>query len=642
MIQRRRLVLGTLTAGPGESRSVRSQVGRGRTSPVHARPSHRRIRSGCPGSGYHAGGWEGRGTLGFVALRCTFHGVGALVVLAAQAGSIEPGAEAEIVVLVRNTGEHEDVFHVVVQGQASAWAVVDPPALTLGPAEESPVWVHFRPPRSFDTAPGGIAFAVAVASARDPGFVAVETGELQIGTFSSLDASLTEPVVGSRWTELTVSVRNTGNRRVTASIDVEAAAAGVLIEVEPHEVLLDPGQPAVGSVRVRPARRLLPHRKEDRGLTISVVSDGGALTTLRTEYPADPSLVNELIRSARVLLVLLVLLFIGGIVLLRSESTSGTVSVTRGDGAPALLPTTTPTTTTTTEAPADDAGQPAAAPAEPPAAPAPAPPGAKVPSTAPDLPPLVFVRIYGPSVRDIVVRAPGSASRELRLRSDGALESRPRLSPDRMSVAFLRERDGAWSVCVIPTGGGETVSVADTTAGSSVAWAPDAQTLFFSRGSKLFSRTFDPATASVGAEVELDVSVPGGYFALSPNGDRVVVTDGNRLLVRPIDGSPGTAIETPATPQDPVFSPDGSRIAYTAEYQIYTVAVGGGTVRQLTSPGTVNGDAAWTGDGDWVVFRSNRTGSGDLYAVQGGATGGDERGLAMITASADRDVTPSF
>jgi hypothetical protein len=572
--------------------------------------------------------------------------VGALVVLAAQAGSIEPGAEAEIVVLVRNTGEVDDVFHVVVQGQASLWAVVDPPTLTLGPGEEAPVWVHFRPPRSSDTTPGGVPFAVAVASTGDPEFVAVETGELQVGTFSSLDASLAgEPVSGTRWTELQLSMRNTGNRRVTASVDVDAATAGVLVEVEPHELLLDPGQPAVAAVRVRPPRRVLPHRKEDRGLTVSVVSDGGALVTLRTEYPADASLVNELIRSARVLLVLLVLLFIGGIALLRSESTSGTVSVTKEGGNRAELPTTTPAPATTADPEAtaqnEDAAAAAAPPDDAPAAPVPTT-SAKVPSLAPALPKLVFVRVYGPGSRDIVVRAPGAASRELRLRSDGAMESHPRLSPDGQSVAFLRERDGAWSVCVIPADGGEAVSVADTTADSAVAWSPDGQTLWFSRGGRLFSRSFDPSSATVGEVGEHDVAIPGGYFALSPSGDRVVVSDGRRLFVRPVDGTPGTAIDTPHAPQDPIFSPDGTHLAYTAEYQIFTVSAGGGTVRQLTSEGTVNGDAAWTGEGDWIVFRSNRTGAGDLYAVQAGATSGDEKGLAMVTASADRDVSPSF
>ena len=61
-----------------------------------------------------------------------------------------------------------DTFHVVVEGEASRWAVVDPPQLALGPGEEAPVWVHFRPPRSPDTLPGSVPFAVAVASTVDP------------------------------------------------------------------------------------------------------------------------------------------------------------------------------------------------------------------------------------------------------------------------------------------------------------------------------------------------------------------------------------------------------------------------------------------------------------------------------------------
>jgi Tol biopolymer transport system component len=62
----------------------------------------------------------------------------------------------------------------------------------------------------------------------------------------------------------------------------------------------------------------------------------------------------------------------------------------------------------------------------------------------------------------------------------------------------------------------------------------------------------------------------------------------------------------------------------------------------VTAPGTVNGEAAWTGEGDWLVFRSNRTGSGDLYAVRGGAAGGDESGLAQVTSTPERETSASF
>ena len=560
------------------------------------------------------------------------------MVLAAQAGSIEPGAEAETVVLVRNTGAVADVFHVVVQGEASAWAVVDPPSVSLEPGQEAPVWVHFRPPRSSETPPGRIPFAVAVASSGDPDFISVETGDLDIGTFSSVTASLAgEATVGTFWAELPVSVRNTGNRRVTATLVVDPADEAVGIEIVPPELALDPGQPALFNVRVRAPRRIVPHRREDRRLAVSVVSDGGALATLRTEYPADPALVNELIRSARVLGVLLILLFVGGIALLRSESTSGTVAVTQGGGAqPAELPRAT--TTTAPEAPPAAATEPEVGTPVTPVTVAPVKPV----GAAPALPRLVFVRIYSPVSRDLVVREAGTRGNELRLRSE-AVEARPRLSPDGSHIAFLRQRDDVWRVCVIPSDGGEAVCLqSETTPDATVAWSPDGATLLFSRGGTLFSVPYDIATSTAGVEVDTGVGVPGGGFSLSPDGTRVAVAEGRRLLLRPIDGSPGTSIELPLPAAEVGWSPDGTRLVYTADYHVYTVGVGGGAVRQLTVPGTVNGEAAWTGAGDWVVFRSNRSGTGDLYAVKGTAGGGDEAGLAQVTDSNERDVTPSF
>ncbi|MEA3077395.1 MAG: Dipeptidyl peptidase N-terminal region, partial [Actinomycetota bacterium] len=131
-------------------------------------------------------------------------------------------------------------------------------------------------------------------------------------------------------------------------------------------------------------------------------------------------------------------------------------------------------------------------------------------------------------------------------------------------------------------------------------------------------------------------------FALSPDGTRIVVADGRKLLVRPVDGQPGLTVDVPGPAEDPSWSPDGTRVVYTSNYQIYVAPVGGGPVRQLTANGTVNGDATWTGEGDWVVFRSNRSGGGDLYAVKGSSSAGSETGLAQVTSTNERETTPAF
>jgi hypothetical protein len=564
--------------------------------------------------------------------------VGALVVLAAQAGSIEPGSEAETVVLVRNTGDAPDQFHVTVQGPAAAWAAVEPSVLTLDAGAEAPAWVRFRPPRSPETVPGDVPFTVVVAPRSDPNAPVSEPGMLAVGTYASLEAAvISARATGQRTRELVVAVHNIGNRRALVSVDAEPADDAVEAAVHPSSFDLGPGQRVESSVAVTTPRRLLPFRRPDRGVVIGVVSDAGALATVRTTWPDEVSLRTELFRSARLLGVILVLLVVGGLALLRSETDSGTVDVTKRSGD-AILPT---ASTTTTAAEPEDGATPSTAVAGP--APAPAPAGGPArPTAAPPLPKLVFVRVYGPNSRDIVVRGGDGRGSELRLRSDDALETRPRLSPDQNWVAFVRERDSTWRVCILPVTGGDAVCLADTTADAAVAWGPDGQTLYFSRGGHLFSLDYDAGTQTVGSERDTGVKVPGGAFALSPDGTRLAAADGPRLYVRPLDGTDGSIITVAEDASDPVWSPDGGRLAYASAFQIFTVPVGGGPLKQMTASGTVNGEPAWTASGEWVVFRSNRSGNGDLYAVRSTSSGGGEEGLAQVTAGSERDVTPSF
>src|SRR5260370_36783165 len=73
---------------------------------------------------------------------------------------------------------------------------------------------------------------------------------------------------------------------------------------------------------------------------------------------------------------------------------------------------------------------------------------------------------------------------------------------------------------------------------------------------------------------------------------------------------------------DPVFSPDGTMIAFTGEYDgnedVYVVPVTGGIPKRLTShPGAAQ-VVGWTRDGKRIVFRSSRgsySGFTQLYTV---------------------------
>ncbi|MDQ3107441.1 MAG: hypothetical protein M3Q68_06500, partial [Actinomycetota bacterium] len=50
--------------------------------------------------------------------------------------AVTPGSEATVEVRVRNTGQIVDVLHVEVVGDAAAWAVVEPPSVSLFPGND--------------------------------------------------------------------------------------------------------------------------------------------------------------------------------------------------------------------------------------------------------------------------------------------------------------------------------------------------------------------------------------------------------------------------------------------------------------------------------------------------------------------------
>ena len=70
----------------------------------------------------------------------------------------------------------------------------------------------------------------------------------------------------------------------------------------------------------------------------------------------------------------------------------------------------------------------------------------------------------------------------------------------------------------------------------------------------------------------------------------------------------GVGIET-----DPVFSPDGSMIAFTGEYDgnidVYTMPAAGGVPRRLTYHPGADRAIGWTPDGKQILFASSRNSS---------------------------------
>lgn len=544
--------------------------------------------------------------------------------LAAQAGVVDPGSTGECVVLVRNTADEHDDFDVLVHGPAAVWATVDPTVVSVGPGDEVPVWVRFAVPRDAQVPPGPVDFAVTVASHAEPEFIHVESGQVHVGAFSRLRAALDPIDDDGRVVAVRLHLTNEGNATGAATVRLPGA------HIDERRVEVAPRSTATVEFDVR-------RRKELTQIVVEVAADAGEAFSLAASLPDEHrSLRRELTRSATILGGLLFAAFIAVALIGGGEDDEvGTSPLSVGPSPSSTAPGGAPAGAGEGEAPPDDDSVPAIA-----ANTGTSRPSAGAPSPAPDdLPFLAFVRIYAPGDRDIVVRSPGRNGGELRLRTAGAVESSPAIAPDGTVVAFVQERGGAWRACVVSVGGGDATCLFDVSATSSLAWRPDGSSLFAARGNELIEVTLDVTRSYVIATTTHPVAVPGGSFTLSPDATRVLVVNQGELLVSPLDGSAGLTINVPGTPESPAWTPAGDRVVYVADTQIHVAPIGDGPIRQLTAPQTVNGDPVVVGD--WVVFRSNRSGNGDLYAVRLDGADKEAGGIAQITRTSERDIDPA-
>ena len=92
----------------------------------------------------------------------------------------------------------------------------------------------------------------------------------------------------------------------------------------------------------------------------------------------------------------------------------------------------------------------------------------------------------------------------------------------------------------------------------------------------------------------------------------------------------GAAAITPLWLRDARISPDGTEIAFCYKGDIYKVAATGGKVTRLTTQPSYEAAPAWSPDGRWIAFSSNRYGSDDVFLMP--AEGGTARRLTQNSA----------
>lgn len=109
------------------------------------------------------------------------------------------------------------------------------------------------------------------------------------------------------------------------------------------------------------------------------------------------------------------------------------------------------------------------------------------------------------------------------------------------------------------------------------------------------------------------------FSASSGNGSSVTVINSNGLHRTDLTDASSRNL-------DPVFSPDGDRIAFASDragagLDVYTMRIDGTDLRRLTTATGDDREPTWSPNGEFIAFRSERTGTAAIFRMRADGTG---------------------
>jgi hypothetical protein len=248
----------------------------------------------------------------------TVDGVGASATLSQDALSAAPGGEAAFEVRVRNSGSVVDLFTFEVLGDASAWATVEPPTISLFPGADGAVRVRFAVPRSSDVPTGDVPFAVRVVSKEDVEGSIVEEGTLQVGAFADLFAEISPRTSrGRRAATHELSLDNRGNSRIEAALTASDPDQLLSFALHPPALVAPPGTATFSKVTVQPRKPFWRGQPQTRPFQVKVAPEGQPPLTVDATMLQEPLIPKWFFKALGLALALLLLLFVLWLTLLK-------------------------------------------------------------------------------------------------------------------------------------------------------------------------------------------------------------------------------------------------------------------------------------------------------------------------------------
>ncbi len=282
---------------------------------------------------------------------------------------------------------------------------------------------------------------------------------------------------------------------------------------------------------------------------------------------------------------------------------------------------------------------------------------------------IAFVSRRDGNTEIYVMAADGQNQR--RLTNNPARDHSPLWSPDGKRIAFVSERDGhvhpirgfpTDEIYVMDANGGNQQNLTnDPHDDSSPSWSPDGKHIVFDtdrNNDKGHNREIYVMNADGTNQRRLTNNrTEDEEPAWSPDGERIAFSarrEGHvvhnldityEIYVMDADGENEQRLtENRNNDWDPVWSPDGKRIAFMADrkgngenFDIYVMDADGGNQQKLTNHRGYDGSPSWSPNSEQIAFSSNRDGNTEIYVMD--ADGGN---LQNLTNNPGSDFGPAW
>jgi Tol biopolymer transport system component len=203
-----------------------------------------------------------------------------------------------------------------------------------------------------------------------------------------------------------------------------------------------------------------------------------------------------------------------------------------------------------------------------------------------------------------------------RLTNNTATDMQPRLNRGGTKIAFSSKRSGNYDIYSMnPDGSVLTRLTTNSKDDANPAWSPDGLRILFQSyrdgQSEIYVMNADGAN-------QVRLTNNSGYDGepeWSPDGSKIVWctnrNGGFTIWVMNANGSQAAQLSTQAYSEDPIFSPDGSQIAYDADgngngwMEVWLMNADGSNQHVVYTPGGANQDAlvrGWSPDGAWITY----------------------------------------